>query len=236
MTSQKNNDERSNNLYYLDCLNKNIVKVSDAEMTFRRGWGKFRSYFSRCFDEKKNHHVWLSIHSPELLASRVPFSAKESKLSLGEVLLRAASFQGLFPKTFFLNQDDRENGKAIIHLIPSPISDLITAVSPVKLYYLDLSLRSFSEYLGHGVFNPTNHSVQAAINDLVGDDKKPYQDICINLAHSLKCRIIRKYNEPADDSLTAILDAIAIDVHATWYWRGENRIDFISRGCHEYVG
>ena len=65
----------------------------------------------------------------------------------------------------------------------------------------------------------------------------PYTGIDIHLQRAVKSRIVHSddYTPPKDDSLTAILDALALAVHGRWYWYGGNRIDFISRGCHEYA-
>ena len=211
---------------YLFSLHK-LVSVDLARTKLTRGWQKFAEWVM-VFQGAPT----IQVNGPGISLSPIFFEDNGAKnMLLGDILLSAANFQGLYPKAYFREPQDRLGNQVIIRLIPSPLADLATVLSPVSIGSLELSLKRYSD-----IGNKFKHSEDplAEVLEKLTEAGGRYSGIEFHIQNVLKSQTI-DVEQPPHASLTQILDAIAYQVHASWHWTGQNRIDIISRPYSEYI-
>ncbi|NEQ46948.1 MAG: hypothetical protein F6K00_26770 [Leptolyngbya sp. SIOISBB] len=202
--------------------------IRRATASLRKGWLIFSTDF---FDPNEEHPVLL-IDGADVSLKPILFDDEgRERMGLGKILLSASNQRGLSPKAYFLNNQSRRTNQPIIRLIPSPFADLSTALSPVKLESLELSLRRYSN--DGKSFEGNGETMESVIEQLT-DSNSPYKGIEIQLHNAIKPLIVNS-SQPSHASLTRILDALALEVHGGWHWIGPNKINFISRPYSTYV-
>ncbi len=165
-------------------------------------------------------------------------------LRVGYAFLNSAMHRGYFPKayypkSYYSTANFWNSERPIIRLMRSPIADLSSVLEAVDVHSLEASISCYS-YDGKK-FEAGGRPLQNVLRNLMESDSFRRRDVeegteLIDIrVHNVLQALTVDTRTSGFASLTHILDALALEVHGSWYWSGPKRIDFISRPYNEFI-